>query len=234
MSDSPIDYEKMHRQQVFGLYRARLSHLKSAQAHVKAEKFNMAVEEYNKYLGIMLMYFNITEDQFSPKLFDKDKDLTELFLISHAYWDLAKIYDMTHNRLNESVRCLNMFVRFTQGFKYQHANAQIVRKYLLKNKAYNKKAFEETYTKLQVQSKKCYVATMCFGEHDEKTNTLRAFKYKIARKKFGLDFIDWYYSFSPELVHFLEEHSFLQKIFNLIMRPTLSLFVKAVKKYVYN
>lgn len=230
----PIDYEKMHRQQIFGLYRARLSHLKSAQGYIKAEKFNMAVEEYNKYLGIMLMYYNITEDQFTPKLFDKEKDLTELFLISHAYWDLAKIYDMTHNRLNESVRCLVMFVKFSQGFKYQHANAQIVKKYLLKNKAYNKKAFEETYLKLQVQSKKCYVATMCFGENHHKTESLRLFKQKIAHHKLGLDFIDCYYRFSPPLVDYLDRHPYQQKAFNFFMRPTLTLFIKAVKKYVHH
>lgn len=234
MSDGPIDYEKMHRQQVFGLYRARLSHLKSAQGLVKAEKFNQAVEEYNKYLGIMLMYFNITEDQFSPKLFDKEKDLTELFLISHAYWDLAKIYDMTQNRLNESVRCLVMFVRFSQGFKYQHANAQIVRKHLLKNKAYNKKAFEETYSKLQVQSKKCYIATLCFGEAHPKTEELRLFKQKISNNQKGLDFIDWYYRISPLLVEYLERHAIQKNIFNFIMRPTLTIFIKAVKKYVHN
>ena len=72
------------REQIVELYRTRLSHLKKAQLLVKDDKMGQAVDAYTKYLGILALYFDITEDRLSPSLFDAEKDMTELLLISHA------------------------------------------------------------------------------------------------------------------------------------------------------
>ena len=76
-----------------------------------------AVDSYNKYLGILALYFDTTEDKLSPSFFDAEKDMTELLLISHAYWDLAKAYDRSPNLHRDCLRCLEQFTRFSIGFK---------------------------------------------------------------------------------------------------------------------
>lgn len=232
-SKSLVDERK--REQVVELYRTRLTHLKRAQLFVKEDRMALAVDSYNKYLGILALYFDITEDRLTPSLFDAEKDMTELLLISHAYWDLAKAYDRSPNLVRDCLRCLDQFVKFSIGFKYQHVNAQIIRKFNNKKQAHNPKAFDAAYQKIQVSSKKCYIATMCFGEDHPNTQTLRHFKRSIAFSESGRDFIDFYYQYSPTLVNILNRNTLLKKIFNtLIAIPALKVFVYLLRKYVYN
>ncbi|NOT79234.1 MAG: hypothetical protein HOP07_09580 [Bacteriovoracaceae bacterium] len=232
-SKSLVDERK--REQVVELYRTRLTHLKRAQLFVKEDRMALAVDSYNKYLGILALYFDITEDRLTPTLFDAEKDMTELLLISHAYWDLAKAYDRSPNLVRDCLRCLDQFVKFSIGFKYQHVNAQIIRKFNNKKQAHNPKAFDAAYQKIQVSSKKCYIATMCFGEDHPNTQTLRHFKRSIAYSESGRDFIDFYYQYSPMLVNFLNRNILFKEIFNtLITIPALKVFVYLLRKYVYN
>lgn len=233
--DSKELKDEKKREQVVELYRTRLTHLKRAQVFVKEDRMAQAVDSYNKYLGILALYFDTTEDRLTPTLFDAEKDMTELLLISHAYWDLAKAYDRSPNLQRDCFRCLEQFMKFSIGFKYQHVNAQIIRKFNNKKQAHNLKAFEAAYHKIQISAKRCYVATMCFGFEDEKTEVLRHFKLAIAKYKLGLDFIDFYYSFSPALVESLEKRPAIKSVFNsVVARPILSTFVFIIRPYVHN
>jgi len=227
--------EKKKREQIAQLHRTRLGHLKRAQTAVREEKIAIAVEAYTKYLGILALYFETSEDKLSPKFFDAEKEVSELLLVSIAYWDLAKAFDRNPNLQKDCQRCLDQFVKFSMGYKYQHVNAQIVRKFNNKKQAHNPKAFEAAYQRLQISTKRCYVATNCFGEDDPTTETLRRFKLKIAPYEVGRDFIDTYYRISPSLVEFLECNPKIQYCFNTFLaRPLLTLFAKAIKIYVSN
>lgn len=227
--------DERKREQVIELYRTRLTHLKRAQVFVKEDRMALAVDSYNKYLGILALYFDTTEERLTPSLFDAEKDMTELLLISHAYWDLAKTYDRSPNLQRDCFRCLEQFIKFSIGFKYQHVNAQIIRKFNNKKQAHNPKAFEAAYNKIQINSKKCYVATMCFGFDHEKTETLRHFKLKIAQHKVGLNFIDFYYHYSPRLVDKLEKKPKIKYLFNtFIAKPALSIFIFFIRTHVYD
>lgn len=226
--------EDKKREQVVELYRTRLTHLKRAQVFVKEDRMAQAVDSYNKYLGILALYFDTTEDRLTPTLFDAEKDMTELLLISHAYWDLAKAYDRSPNLQRDCLRCLEQFMKFSIGFKYQHVNAQIIRKFNNKKQAHNPKAFEAAYHKIQISAKRCYVATMCFGFDDQRTETLRHFKLAIAKYSIGLDFIDFYYAYSPRLVERLEKNPIIKKAFNFFARPLLSTFVFIVRPHVHH
>lgn len=220
------------KEQIKELYRTRLIHLKRAQALVKEDKMAQAVESYTKYLGVLALYFDISEDKLSPSLFDLEKDLTELLLISHAYWDLAKAFDRSPNLQRDCLRCLDQFVKFSIGFKYQHVNAQIVRKFNNKKQAHNPKAFELAYHKIQVNSKKCYIATSCFGENHPDTELLRKFKQKISHSESGRNFIDLYYRYSPLIVTITNYNIITKNLEKIILKPILSITVKLINKYV--
>jgi hypothetical protein len=227
--------EEKKREQVVALYRTRLTHLKRAQLLVKDDKMALAVDSYNKYLGILGLYFNTTEENLKPTLFDPEKDVTELLLISHAYWDLAKAYDRSPNLQRDCFRCLEQFVKFSIGFKYQHVNAQIIRKYNNKKHAHNPKFFEAAYHKIQISSKKCYIATSCFGENDERTETLRHFKLSISPYHLGKNFIDTYYQFSPSIVEHFKNYPQSRFFFeNIFIKPILNLFILIIRPYVHN
>lgn len=233
--DSKDLKDEKKREQVVELYRTRLTHLKRAQALIKDDRMAQAVDSYTKYLGILALYFDTTEDRLSPTLFDPEKDVTELLLISHAYWDLAKAFDRSPNLQRECFRCLEQFVKFSIGFKYQHVNAQIIRKFNNKKQAHNPKAFEAAYHKIQINSKKCYIATSCFGEFDDRTETLRHLKLMIAPHELGKDFIDFYYRFSPSLVSFFNNHLLIKTVAeSLFIKPVLNVFIFLIRPYVQN
>jgi hypothetical protein len=221
------------REQITELYRTRLSYLKKAQLFVREDKISQAVDSYTRYLDILALFFDTSEDKLSPSFFDPKKDVTELLLISHAYWDLAKAYDRSPNMQRECFRCLESFVKFSIGFKYQHVNAQIIRKFNNKKQAHNPKAFEAAYHKLQISSKKCYIATSCFGEDDLRTQLLREFKLKIAPFNLGKDFIDFYYQISPFIVQKFDSHSRLKWFCEFFfIKPILQMFIFFIRPYV--
>jgi hypothetical protein len=213
--------DEKKREQINMLYRTRLTHLKRAQILVKEDRMAQAVDSYTKYLGILGLYFDLPEEKLSPSLFNPEKDVTEMLLISHAYWDLAKAFDRSPHLQADCFRCLDQFVKFSIGFKYQHVNAQIVRKFNNKKQAHNPKAFEQAYQRIQISSKKCYVASFCFGEEHSVTNDLRLFKMAISKYKLGLDFIDYYYQFSPNFIDFLNRHHVIGSVVKTISKPFL-------------
>lgn len=224
------DERKKH--QIEEIYRTRLTYLKKAQIFVREDKMAQAVDSYNKYLGVLSLYFDIPEDRLSPTLFNAETDLTELLLISHAYWDLAKAYDRSPNLQRECLRCLEQFVKFSIGFKYQHVNAQIIRKFNNKKQAHNLKAFENAYQRIQVSSKKCFIATMCFGENHPKTEALRNFRFRLIHYTAGRIFISLYNAISPLIVNILEKNNMIRDLSVFFIRPLITFFIGAGELFI--
>ncbi len=222
--------EKKRPEGITNSYRDRLKALKQARQYSAAGDIPKAVERYSTYLSTLASYFGVTEDKLSPSFFDTEKEISELLLISHAYWDLSKAYDRSPNLHKESIRCLDQFVKFTNGFKYQHINAQMLKKFIKRKQAHNLKAFQNAYTKIQIESKGCFIASYSYGTDHVVTNDLRRFKQYILNYRFGLKFVEAYYSTSPLIVDILERSglvgSFLNKV---IIRPVLLLISKSVR-----
>jgi len=211
-------------------YRKRLGVLKKAHAYSEKDNIPMAVKCYSEYLGTLSFYHEVPEPQLSPKHFNPEKEAAELLLISQVYWGLAKAYDRNQNLHPECKRCLDQFVKFSVGFRYQYINSEMVRKFVRKNIAYQPKVFNEVYGKIQVDSKKCYVATMCYGESHPKTESLRVFKFRYQKFPLFHSLFRLYYRFSPPLVEWAESNQTRAKIVTPIIKaaiyiahPTLTL-----------
>jgi hypothetical protein len=233
MSDNPEEQEEEKRPEaIVQAYRERLTVLKKAQEYSQKNDIPKAVEYYSTYLNTLAAFFKTSEDKLNSNMFDKDKDLTELLLISHAYWELATAYDRSPTLHNESIRCLDQFVKFSTGFKFQHINAQMLRKFVKKRKAHNPKAFNQAYERLHVASKGCYIASHCFGENDHNTNFLRLIKKDILSLPGGFKFVELYYRYSPRLVNFCSKHSLSNYIItNTFFKPFLLSLIKVLKVF---
>lgn len=224
--DPREERQKEHQAEIF---RSRLKYLKQAQALYREEKVSQAIDNYYKYLAVLANNNDTTEDKLSPTMFDPDKDVSELLLISHVYWDLAKAFDRSPHHQRECLRCLDQFVKFSIGFKYQHVNAQIIRKFNNKKQAHNYKAFEQAYTKIHVSSKKCYIATALYGNDHQITKDLRQFKLKIHHHPVGFKFVELYYRLSSIIVERSERSFFWRTTLSLILRPILHLIHRVIK-----
>ena len=203
------------------LYRDRLKILKKAQEYSQADEIPKSVELYGQYLNALAMFYKVDEQKLEPKLFDQEKDLAELFLLSHVYWDLAKAYDRSPNLHLESIRCLEQFVKFTAGYKYQYVNARTIKAFIRKRLAHNPKAFKQAYERIQVESKGCFVSSDLYGINHPITNDLRIFKSFLIRYRPGILLVEWYYQFLCPLYFMLNRYRPLRLI---LRRPLKILF----------
>ncbi len=196
-----------------------------------------ATKKYNEYLSI-LAQMNDQEDiyKLSPVMFDNKKEVTEMLLISHIYWEIARINEMTPKLQKNFQKAIDQFVKFTINQPFQVLNAEMLRKYIKKNKNTSAgiQSLTQAYNQIFVQSKKCYIATMCYGETHPNTQTLRQFKQVILRHQCGLILVEQYYIYSSRLVN-LAGHSFMIKQFlHIFVRPILNLFSFLLRRFVFN
>lgn len=224
--------EERKRKSVLEHYKNRLYVLKTAMDQSRKENYKEAIENYKNYLFILAGYCRVEERQLGPKLFRGDKDLTELLLISHVYWDMAKIFDKNPKLSKECERCLAQFVKFSMGFKYQFVNSEILRKYIKVGRINNSAAFKEALIKLRTHKGGCYLATYCFGYEHPITLDLRVFRDKIIMFWWGRVFTNIYYFLSPKMVEFSHKYPkiglFLK---NYLFSPIISRFSKLVSKF---
>ncbi len=211
-------------------YQERFKTLKQALDAVAKNNIPGSVEKFKHYLAIIAAYNRTTEKHLTPKMFDPERDISELLLISQAYWNLAKAYDKSPKLRGESLRCLQQFAVFSIGYKYQHANAQLIRKFLRSGKAHNKKVFQQIYDRINVRSKNCYLATHAYPTNDDLLRSLRVFKLRLAKSSLGMIFINNYYEYSPYLVKAFKNNLFLDLVLNrLFLKPLIYLIYKVVK-----
>ena len=93
-------------------YKNRLVSLRKARDFSKKDNIPQAVQHYLNYLTALAHYYSVDEKELHPKMFNREKELTELLLISQVYWDLAKAYDRNPKLIGECERCLNQFIKF--------------------------------------------------------------------------------------------------------------------------
>ena len=199
--------------------------MRRGQEHASKNEISKAVENYLTYLKALETYFSVKEEDLSPKLFDKQKDLTELLLISHVYWDLAKAYDKNPKTVKESNRCLNQFVKFSIGFKYQRLNSDIIRKYIKKKTPKNDSIFKEAYNKIRVSSKGCYIATHVYNERHPIVSDLRSIRVNMIDSRLFRNFCNIYYEISPILIKVSRKSRVLDYIVKkFIFSPLIHIF----------
>jgi hypothetical protein len=228
MAKKKKDDEPEISKEMAARYRTRLTFLKNGKEFYRQDDFVNATKCYNSYIQILAEYKKVPEKKLSPMHFDEVEELPEMLLLSHTFWDLAKIYDRTPSLRAEFDRVLNQFVLFTKGYKYQHPNAGMLKRFIKKKKMVNKDAFKMAAEKLDVSQKKCYVATAAYGENHPITISLRNFRDDSLIKTFwGRTFVRSYYFVSPSLVYLLEKNQWSLNFFNkAIGKPLIKSFIR--------
>lgn len=214
-------------------YAQRITIAKKARAYFLNKDYTNALKRYTEYLEI-LAKINEVDDIYSisPKHFDNRTQVTELLLISHVYWEMAKTFEMLPRFQTSYDKCMQQFVKFTANQPYQVFNAEMLRKYIKKNKFKSNQInnLNKAYSQIYVQSKKCFIATYCFGENHSKTNDLRKIKKVLNNYRPGISFIKWYYRISPRIIELAQNKPFIDKIIQLFIKPTLSFIAILVRK----
>jgi hypothetical protein len=200
-------------------YRARFTYTRLAREAFKQGDFVTAIKNYNEYLKTMGDIHDQDPLELSPEIFDPQKDVSEMLLVSHIYWELAKIYDMTPKLQGEFAKVINQFIVFTVNQPFQFVNAEILRKHLKQPGITNYAEFRAAYDKIFIESDKCFISTLCFGNDHQVTNDLRLIKRFLEKSKIGIILISIYYRTSSKVVSLASNNqsfsSFIKTIFYL-------------------
>lgn len=221
---------KLALQKKFG---QRITIAKQGREAFLAKDYITATKKYNEYLSI-LSESNDVDDIFrlSPSMFDNKKDITEMLLISHVYWEVSRINEMTPKLQKTFQKSLDQFIRFTINQPYQVLNAEMLRKYIKKNKNSSRQieALNTAYQQIFVQSKKCIISTHYFGFSHPITEDLRLIKKCLEKKSLGIEIIRYYYLISTKFTNFVEKNSSVDKLLRIIIIPFLYLLSKVSSK----
>jgi hypothetical protein len=217
-------------------YGQRITIARQGREAFLAKDYINASKKYNEYLGILAESKDMEDIyKLSPAMFDNKTQVTELLLISHVYWELARIHEMAPKLQGTFHKALSQFVKFTSNQPYQVFNSEMLRKYIKKNKRVSSQIgyLNEAYSQIQVQSKKCFIATEVFGENAAETNQLRIFKNELSSWPLGTSIIALYYRISTLIINFKERDNIFAIIFLSKIRTPLLIFAKFTQTSIF-
>ncbi len=196
-----------------------------------------ASRKYNEYLGILAESKDIDDIfKLSPGMFDKRTQVTELLLISHIYWEVSRINEMTPKLQKTFFKSLSQFVKFTVNQPYQVLNSEMLRKYIKKNKRVSPQLgqLNQALSQIHVQSKKCFIASECFGFDHPTTETLRSFKKELLSWPLGHKAVELYYRTSNQIIESKTKNNLFAILFIYIAKTPLRLFAKFTQTSIFN
>lgn len=210
-------------------FENRITLARYGKESLDAGDYGNALKKFMDYLHIMAEIKGVKEAySLRVPMFDPKKDITEMLMISHIFFEMARMYDAVPKFAPDAQKCLDQFVHFTANQPYQVVNSEMVRKYLKKSNFKNPDMFRNSYQQIYVQSKKCYIVTFCYGEDHFVTRECREFKDWLLNFSWGQQLVRYYYLFSSEAIPKCEKNFLLCHSMRLIVRPLLLLFSKII------
>jgi hypothetical protein len=215
-TDKPKNTQALQRR-----YQSRFTNARLGREAVSRREYIIAIKNYNEYLKILADINGQEPLTLKPEVLDAEKELSELLLVSHIYWELTKIYDMTPKLQDEFSKVLNQFVVFTVNQPFQVVNAELLRKHMKRPTTSNYDELKAAYDKIFVESDGCFISSLCFSQNHFITNDLRLLKAKLNKSPFGLNLIKLYYFTSTKLIAFLKNKNLIRKLIIFITKPLL-------------
>lgn len=214
-------------------YENRITITKFGKESLDAGDYSSALQRFIEYMDIMAEAKKV-KDFYSLKTghFDPKRDITEMLMMSHVYFEMARIYDAVPKFAEDSKRCLEQFVHFSANQPYQVVNSELIRKHMKKSVFKNPDAFRDAYQQIYVQSKKCYVVTFCYGHEHPMTQEYRVFKDWLLNFKSGQELVRHYYNYSSKSVLRWEKSPAMHLFARLFIRPVLLLFSKTLLRLI--
>lgn len=210
-------------------YENRITTVRFGKESLDISDWGNALSKWTDYMKTVAEAKKV-KDIYSLRIthFDPKKEITEMLMISHLYFEMARMYDAHEKFHEESKKCLDQFVHFSANQPYQVVNSELVRKWLKKAAFKNPESFRVAYQQIFVQSKKCYVVTFCYGETDLVTQQYRVLKDRLLDYELGRKFVEIYYRHSSVLVPRYQNSPAAHLIARLFVKPVLLLFSKVI------
>lgn len=182
------------------MWKNRVQLVKNARALMAQKAYTEAAIQYEKYIRILELVYNLEKGQINPKVFNNSARSKEMTVIASVFWDLLRIYDTSphySDRMSDAAQKLSEFLPYSQiypdvvkqadHFARSAKNPTIVREFLKTTKS---------------QRGPCFIASAAFADQPYALELywLRRFRDEVLRPwPTGRRLIWLYYKFSPRL-----------------------------------
>ena len=214
-------------------FENRITIAKFGKTALDSGDYGGALKKFLEYLNV-IAESKKCKDIYSlrPTHFDPRRDITEMLMISHLFFEMARIYDAIPQFQGEAKLCLEQFVAFSANQPYQVINSEMARRKLKKLQFRDPESFRHAYLQIFVQSKKCYIVTFCYGDGHLITQQCRQFKDWLWQYKFGQELVRFYYLHSSQFIDRYGDSRPVHWFSRIFVRPTLLLFAKTILPFI--
>jgi len=186
------------------MWKNRVHLIKNARGLMTQKAYSEAAVQYEKYLRVLEMVYNLKKGELSPAVFNNSSRSKELTVIASVYWDLVRIYDTSPRyaeRMQSAAGKLSQFLPFSPIYPDIIKKADVFSR-SAKNQAVLKNFLKNTKSKRGP----CFVADAAFAAdpHAPELFILRKFRDQKLRPHYlGRQLIWFYYRTSPPLAAWL-------------------------------
>jgi hypothetical protein len=210
--------EKSKEESKMKLWRSRVALLKRARNLMKKKVYGEAIISYEKYLKVLEVVFEVTEEGLRPEIFKERMATKELTIITSVYWDLLRVYDTNEKYRPRMIAASNKLIQFAP---FTPIILDIVKKAeAYKKQARNSDIFKTLIRELMYKRNHCFIATSVFEEPGDwkKVDVLRDFRDRVLfASPLGILAIKSYYRFSPKVARFLDKNVLLKQPIKLFL-----------------
>lgn len=189
------------------MWKNRVHLIRNARNLMNQKAYSEAAVQYEKYLRVLEMVYNLKKGELSPAVFNNSVRSKELTVVASVYWDLLRIYDTNQRyaeRMHQSAQKLAQFLPFSQIYPDVMKKADQFAK-TAKNQSVVRMFLKQTKSRRGP----CFIADAAFAsEPDALTpHLLRAFRDQHLRtRKWGRWAVAAYYRGSPPVARYIARH----------------------------
>ncbi len=203
--------EKVKEDSKSKLWRSRVPLIKRGRNLMKKKSYGEAIVSYEKYIKLLEVVFEVTEDGLLPEIFKERMATKELTIITSVYWDLLRVYDTNEKYRKRMTATAQKLVQFAP---YTPISIDIVKKAeAYKRQSRNPDVFKNLIRDLMYKKNFCFIATSVFESSEEikYISFLRNYRDEtLLRTHLGRSFVRWYYKHSPPIARFLDQNPILK------------------------
>lgn len=203
--------EKTKEESKMKLWKSRIGLLKRGRALMKKRAFGEAIVSYEKYIKILELVFDVSEEGLRPELFKERMATKELTIITSVYWDLLRVYDTNEKYRTRMISTSTKLIQFAPFTPIALDIVKRAESY--KKQARNSDIFKNLIRQLMYKKNHCFIATSVFEDPKDwhYIDALRKFRGEVLlQTSQGRLFVSIYYKYSPKVAMFLDKFEYFK------------------------
>ncbi|PIT99412.1 MAG: hypothetical protein COT74_10445 [Bdellovibrionales bacterium CG10_big_fil_rev_8_21_14_0_10_45_34] len=199
------------------LWKKRTQLVRDGREQFASNAFSQAAVNYEKYLKVLEIIYEIKPGGLSPHLFQDAQKSKEVNVICSVFWDLYRIYDLSPRYKDRQIAVAKKLAEFVKASSNKEEFFRLADQYA--KQARNQDILREFFKDAGHTVKMCFVANATYGGYDHpQVHTLLSFRDNVLSKStLGRKLTRQYYIHSPPLANWLLRNPSFRPMFRTIL-----------------